>query len=173
MVGYSEEELFDKTFDSLIHPDDLQYMEQSLKRAIDEGTKLYRVEFRHLHKNGGVVWTENTASLVRNPDGTLQYFVAGVVDITGRKEAENAAANLSGRLIQAQEDERRHIARELHDDIGQRLAVVMMDLDKLRGDFDSSDRRRTSITRLRSRVRDLAADVQTFHIEPTPQSWST
>ena len=53
-----------------------------------------------------MVWTENTASLVRNPDSTLQYFVAGVVDITGRKDAETAAANLSGRLIQAQEDHR-------------------------------------------------------------------
>ena len=162
MVGYSEEELFDKTFRSLIHPHDLQYMEQKLKSAVDDGTKFYRVEFRHLHKNRSVVWTESTASLVRNPDGTLLYFVAGVVDITRRKEAEMVAANLSGRLIQAQEDERRHFAREIHDDIGQRAAVISIGLHELRKSFDSNDPRETSIQNLVNSMAALSEDLHSL-----------
>jgi PAS domain S-box-containing protein len=162
MVGYSEEELFDIMFRSLIHPHDLQYMEQSLKSAVDGGTRFYRLEFRHLHKNRSVVWTESTASLIRNPDGTLQYFVAGVVDITGRKEAENAAANLSGRLIQAQEDEHRHFAREIHDNIGQRAAVISIALQKLEKSFDSKDPRGTSIQNLVSSMAFLSEDLRSL-----------
>lgn len=159
MVGYSEEELFDLRFHSLIHPDDLRYLEQTLKRAVDDGTKFYRVEFRHLHKNGQVVWTESTASLIRNPDGTLQYFVAGVVDITGRKDAETAAASLSGRLIEAQEDERRHFAREIHDDLGQRVAVLSVGLQQLRKSFDSEDPRQASIQELIRSIEFLSEDL--------------
>jgi PAS domain S-box-containing protein len=162
MVGYSEPELFDRELYSLVHPDDLEYVKRSLKRAADEGTRFYRVEFRQLHKKGGVVWTESTASLVRNPDGTVQYFVADVVNITGRKDAETAAANLSGRLIQAQEDERRHIARELHDDVGQRLAVFGMDLAMLRKDIDSTDAKRKSIKSLSGKAGDLAGKVRSL-----------
>src|SRR5215469_1323411 len=159
MVGFSEEELFDKTFRSLIHPDDLQSVEQSFASAVENGTKFYRVEFRHIHKNRSVLWTENTASLLRNPDGTLQYFVAGVVDITGRKKAEMAAANLSGRLIQAQEDERLHFAREIHDNIGQQAAVISLGLCELGRSFDSNDTRKQSIHNLVSGMAVLSEDL--------------
>jgi PAS domain S-box-containing protein len=160
MVGYSEEELFDLTFRSLIHPDDLQHVEQKLKSATEDGTKFYRVEYRHLHKNRSVVWNESTASLIRNPDGTLEYFVAGVVDITGRKQAEMAAANLSGRLIQAQEDERRHFAREIHDNVGQQAVVISIGLQELAKSFDSKDPREGSIKNLVSSMAVLSEDLR-------------
>jgi len=159
MVGYSEEELFDRTARSIIHPDDLQYMEQRLKSAVDDGAKFYQVEFRLVRKNRSVVWTENTASLVRNPDGTLQYLVSGVVNITGRKEAEMAAANLGGRLIQAQEDERLHFAREIHDNIGQQAAVISLGLSELRRSSDSKETREKSIQNLQSGMLVLSEDL--------------
>jgi PAS domain S-box-containing protein len=160
MVGYSEEELCDKTFRSLIHPDDLQHAMQSLESAIEEGGRAYQVEFRHVRKNRSVVWTENTASLIRNPDGTLQYFVAGIVDITARKEAELVVANLSGRLIQAQEDERRIFAREIHDNIGQQAVAISIGLHELGKSFDSKDPRETAIQNLVSSIGVLSDDLR-------------
>jgi signal transduction histidine kinase len=53
------------------------------------------------------------------------------VDVTDHKKAEEALFNLGGRLIEAQEQERRHIARELHDDISQKLAVLSIELQQL------------------------------------------
>jgi signal transduction histidine kinase len=54
-----------------------------------------------------------------------------LVDVTDRKLAEDALSTLSGRLIEAQEEERRRIAREIHDDYNQRLAVVAIDMEEL------------------------------------------
>lgn len=162
MLGYSEEELFDRTLRSIVHPDDQPRLRRALDQAVEDGRKFYRIEGRYLHKNGDVVWTENTASLVRNPDGTLQYFVADIVDITGRKKAEKAAASLGGRLIQAQEDERRHFAREIHDDMGQRLTVFIVDLEKLRRDFDLQDPRRSAIQKLVSSATELSEDLRSL-----------
>jgi signal transduction histidine kinase len=53
------------------------------------------------------------------------------VDVTDRKMAEEALSSLSGRLIDAQEEERRRIAREIHDDYSQRLALLAIELENL------------------------------------------
>ncbi len=53
------------------------------------------------------------------------------VDITDRKQVEEELASLSGRLISAQEEERKRIAREIHDDYSQHLALLAMDLENL------------------------------------------
>jgi signal transduction histidine kinase len=58
-------------------------------------------------------------------------------DITERKEAEEAITALTGRLIDAQEDERKRIARELHDDYNQRLAMLAMDLEQVAEDDEN------------------------------------
>ena len=55
------------------------------------------------------------------------------VDITDRKQVEEELASLSGRLISAQEEERKRIAREIHDDYSQHLALLAMDLENARG----------------------------------------
>ena len=59
-------------------------------------------------------------------------YVGSAIDITQHKLAESALSTISQRLIEAQEEERAWIARELHDDIGQRLALLMMNLRGLR-----------------------------------------
>ena len=60
--------------------------------------------------------------------------VVAFVDITERKLAEAALANVSRKLIEAQEQERARIGRELHDDIGQRLALLAVELQQLHED---------------------------------------
>ena len=60
-----------------------------------------------------------------------QCALSVIADITERKMAEKALASLSGRLIEAQDEERKRIARELHDDYNQRLAMVAIDLEQL------------------------------------------
>ena len=54
-----------------------------------------------------------------------------IADITERKRAEEALSSLSGRLIEAQDEERKRIAREIHDDYTQRLAMVAFELEQL------------------------------------------
>lgn len=87
--------------------------------------------------------------------------VVAFVDITERKVAEQALARMNQRLLEAQEQERARIARELHDDIGQRLALLTMELDNLHGNSSNlSTDVRSRIHELRSQSSQIAGDIQ-------------
>ena len=96
-----------------------------------------------------------------------------VRDITPRKQAEAALQNLSARLINAHEDERGRIARELHDDFSQSLAILTVDLELFRdrlpesqqsfADFLASQIQRTK--EISSRLQTMTHQLQPFIIE--------
>jgi PAS domain S-box-containing protein len=84
-----------------------------------------------------------------------------IADITERKLAEEAISGFSRRLIEAQETERTRIARELHDDINQRLAMVAVGLKTLRRDLADSDQKTSRrIEEATAQVSDLESDIQ-------------
>jgi PAS domain S-box-containing protein len=87
-------------------------------------------------------------------------FVAAAEDITMRRQAEKARVELSQRLITAQEEQFTHVARELHDNIGQSLALFSMEVETIRlaltGRSPESDAR---LTRLGGRLKDLGRVV--------------
>ncbi|HEY9713030.1 MAG TPA: PAS domain S-box protein, partial [Chroococcales cyanobacterium] len=84
-----------------------------------------------------------------------------VVDITERKQAEDALSSVSRRLIEAHEEERTRIARELHDDINLRLAMVAVNLETLKQDLPSIEHKvRRRLDDLCSYASDLTSDVQ-------------
>ena len=90
-----------------------------------------------------------------------QCVLSVIADVTERKMAEEALAGLSGRLIDAQEAERTRIARELHDDINQRLAIVAVSLKMLKEDLPASEVKMSRrIEDACERVSDLENDVQ-------------
>jgi len=97
-----------------------------------------------------------------------KQFTAIIRDITERKMAEEAVNSLSGRLIEAQEEERRRIAREIHDDYNQRLAVIAVDLEELaandlRLDVDAVERLHELWNRVSELVEDLHALSHRLH----------
>jgi signal transduction histidine kinase len=91
--------------------------------------------------------------------------VVAFVDITERKLAEAALANVSRRLIEAQEQERSRIARELHDDIGQRLAQLAIKLAQLQQSPPNSSELRSRIVELQKQTSEIAADIQSLSHE--------
>jgi PAS domain S-box-containing protein len=101
-------------------------------RALAEGRTIYNVETGVLLENSEVIWTSVSAA----PVDVAEVGAAVVtVDITERKHAEHALQEsrerlqiLSQRLVEVQEEERRAIARELHDRVGQTLAALNINL---------------------------------------------
>lgn len=87
-----------------------------------------------------------------------KLFTVIIRDITERKMAEEALIHLGGRLIEAQEEERRRVAREIHDDYNQRLAVLAIDLEELAENIENSDMGRR-LHDLWSQVCELGADL--------------
>ena len=73
----------------------------------------------------------NTGAIPSGKGRRSSGAVVAFFDITARKLADAALAGVSGKLIEAQEQERRRIARELHDDIGQRLALLSIEMAQL------------------------------------------
>lgn len=90
MLGYSEAELLALSIPAVTHPDDLSTDMQLLQELLAGTRESYQLEKRNLHKNGGVVHIQLSASLVRDADGVPLYFVSQVQDISQRKAFEDA-----------------------------------------------------------------------------------
>lgn len=104
-------------FLATVHPDDRLMAEDAIRRCLEEGS-LLDVEFRAKGHDGSTQWLRATGRAL--DDGEQGESLHGVIaDIEPRKRAEAERADLLRRLAQAQEDERRRIARELHDQVGQ------------------------------------------------------
>jgi signal transduction histidine kinase len=88
-----------------------------------------------------------------------------IADITERKLAEAALANVSRKLIEAQEQERTRIGRELHDDIGQRLAMVAIQLQQTHEDFLVLPEVRNRMGELNKEISGIADDIQSLSHE--------
>lgn len=160
-LGYTEEELLQKTVQSVTLPEDWPSFSQRLREALDQGKGFQKVEKRCLHKSGRIVTTESSASLIRGLSGEPRYFVGEVLDITQRKLAEEALSGVSGRLIEAHEEERRWIARELHDDFNQRVALVSVMLERMKEELPAREgTAKRRIEEASQHVKELASDIQ-------------
>src|SRR5690606_38202136 len=88
IVGWSAEELTTKTFPGITHPDDVEPNLALLRRVLSGEIDHYAMEKRYRRKDGSVVWCNLTVSCVRKIDGTVDYFISVVEDISKRKRAE-------------------------------------------------------------------------------------
>jgi PAS domain S-box-containing protein len=118
-----------------------------------------------MFSNGGRHWVTARGEAMRDADGRITGLRGTVQDITARKRAEEELSNQSRRLIEAQEAERARIARELHDDIGQRLVLLSIALQQLQQSTDSAGELHRSIAALSGETADIATDVQALSHE--------
>ncbi len=98
IVGYSEEELLEKTFQEITHPDDLDADLEQVRRILAGKIDTYQLEKRYIHKDGHAVWILLSISLVRNEGREPLYFVSQIQNITERKLAEEALRESERRL---------------------------------------------------------------------------
>jgi len=110
-----------------VHPEDRQMVKGLIREHAARGVKF---DYRMKSADGRMVWLHGVIHLSMN--AFSQPELTGVmVDITAQKVAEEAAHELSGRLLHLQDEERRHVARELHDSLGQYLSVLGMNVGTL------------------------------------------
>jgi PAS domain S-box-containing protein len=135
-----------------VHPDDLPVATETMSRAIEEKGE-YRCEYRIIWSDGSMHWVEGRGKPVYDKGGRCLKVSGLIVDITERKEAEEALReseealrksyarieDLAGRLIAAQEEERRYVARELHDDLNQQVAALAIGISRLKRQFSNAD----------------------------------
>jgi PAS domain S-box-containing protein len=88
IVGYPVDELLTKTFQDITHPDDLAAEVAQVERMCAGKIDGYAVDKRYIRKDSAVVWGRKTVSHVRKSDGSIDYFVSVVEDISARKAHE-------------------------------------------------------------------------------------
>jgi PAS domain S-box-containing protein len=161
MLGYTNEELCGMSCDRFANPEDSQDDWACFQRLRAGSIDHYSLEKRYVRKDGARIWGRLNVSLLKRGCGGPPLVVALVEDITERKVADEALSNVSRRLIEAQEQERTRIARDLHDDINQRLGLLAIELERLKMDVpDSSVEVLRRMDELQKQAADIAADIQ-------------
>jgi PAS domain S-box-containing protein len=114
-----------------LHPDDRSRVMDDRRRLHDGEVSRLFVEYRYLHPVQGQKWIQHIAvGVTRDADDRILKTSGVLRDITPRKRGEEELHDLSRRLIGAHEEERAFLARELHDDVSQRLAALAIDVGR-------------------------------------------
>ena len=117
-----------------VHPDDRRRVLEAVADARKK-QKLYAAEFRVVLPDGTVRWLGSRGKFYYARNGNPERMLGVSLDITERKRAEEALSCMNRRVIEAEERERNRIARDLHEDVGQRLALLANAIEQLKNDF--------------------------------------
>ena len=143
-----------------VHPDDQDLLVSAFERLTPD-SPLFQVSYRMFRPDGEIVWVERNSRAYFDERGRVLRIIGMAADVTQRKRAEEALSSLSRRLIQAQEAERARIARDLHDDIGQRLALLTVTVEQLTEiRSHTSDEGRSHLDALRAQTTEISASVR-------------
>jgi PAS domain S-box-containing protein len=143
-----------------IHPEDVAQCWDNYASAFDRREQV-QIDFRLRRHDGEYRWIVSTGAPRYHRDGSFAGYIGSAIDVTERRLAAEALATINQRLVDAQEEERRRIARELHDDIVQRLAVLAMNLDMLARPSDApATESQQKIAKARDEGIDLLKDMQ-------------
>jgi len=139
-----------------LHPDDADRCVEMCRTAFDERVP-FEMEYRLGRHDGSYRWVFDQAVPRFHADGAFAGYIGSAIDVTDRKLAEEALSRVSRQLIEAQEQERMRLARELHDDINPRLTLVSMSLDRLK---HGSAEFREEIAAASLQLAELVQDIQ-------------
>jgi len=159
-LGQSVETILGNGWTDCIHSDDLERAWDTYSTAFDR-REPFQSQYRFRRHDGEYRWITDTGVPRFNADGSFAGYIGTAVDVTERKLAEEALTTMNRKLIEAHEEERTWIARELHDDINQRVALLALNLEALKHDLPASDgQARNRIEEANKDVQNLASDIQ-------------
>lgn len=179
VLGYAPEEI-DPTiswWSERIHPDERESVISSLHAVIESGERFWSGEYRYRRADGAFAHFHDRGYVLREESGKPIRMIGAMLDVTERKHAEEKNARLfeevregrerleilSLRLVTLQEAERREIARELHDEIGQQLTGLKLILemkDQRRDGAETAPEAQRIVRELMDRVRELSMNLR-------------
>lgn len=168
MLDYSEEELLGMRCADFSDPTTNSKDEILFAKVRKGEIDRYTVEKKFIRKDGSRIWGRVDVALLRGGEDASPLVIGMLEDITKRKDAEYEIQRarveleqLAGSLIQAQENERHRISRELHDDIGQRLSLLAVEIDLLSGTLATMNEyeQQRHMNQIKSETDSLITDV--------------
>ena len=155
IFGIKEDRLISATFvKEIVHPDDVKLIHENLELAA-KGLKEYNLDHRIVFPDGSVRWVSTRAELYRDETGKPIRFFGAVLDITEQKNAELQIKTyneqlrlLTAHLQGIREDERTRIGREIHDELGQQLTAIKMDISWI--SKNTTDKKEAIVNKLKN-----------------------
>ena len=161
-TGRSMEQELGSGWAAAVHPEDLARVLGIYSSAFDTRVD-FEMEYRLRRFDGKYRWIVDYGVPRFESDGVFCGYIGSCVDITDRKLAAESLEELSGRLITAQDEERRRIARELHDDFSQRLALQGIGLAQLWKKMPESDVvERAKVQELLKGIQEISSDMHSL-----------
>jgi len=143
-----------------VHADDVKAFVDAYINAF-EHRQSFEIEYRLRRHDGEYRWILDLGVPRFNRDGSIAGYIGSCLDVTERKRAQEVLSNVSSKLIEAHEEERTRIARELHDDVNQRIALLVAALERLQQDLPVSEKQtKQRIEEARAEISDLGSDIQ-------------
>lgn len=162
MLGFPTNAWYEPNFfASHIHPHDRRRVLSAYLSAYQKQARLvehFDLTFRMIGNEGRVAWVQNLVSITPE-NGTAARMHGFMIDISERKRSEEALKLLGSRLIAAQEEERKRIARELHDDLNQRMAVLSIELDQLSQKTRKSHGLQKCLHEMQLQAQEISSDI--------------
>ena len=165
MLGYSREDVIGKPFSNFLTTSSRSEYKKNFKRFKKDGV-IFGVHFNIKHKNGKIIATEFNGRVGHDDHGRFQQTHCIMHDITERvraqKELEKSKqefANLAAHLQSVRENERANVAREIHDELGQALTALKMDLSWTSTKISGSDKK--VILKIKSMMKLIDSVLQT------------
>jgi PAS domain S-box-containing protein len=151
---------YDDVWTKYIHPDDIEAVLSANALGL-ERRENFSKQYRLRRKDGVYRWMFDVAAPRVNGDGSFAGFIGSAADITDQKLAQEALEKVGGQLIEAQEKERSRIARDLHDDICQRLAILSVELEQA-GRNGVSPSTKKKLEEIEQHCAEITTDIQSL-----------
>ena len=150
-----------KQFAARVHPDDRERYIATTETGLTAASPTYQTSYRVLRPDGSVTWLEESGRAFFDAQGKMLRAIGIGVDVSDRKHAEEAILGIGRKLIEAHEQERTRIGRDLHDDIVQRLALLSIELESVQQNVpDAASELRTRIGTLQNEATQITNDLQ-------------
>ena len=142
-----------------VHSEDFEVCLKTYTEAFDRREQ-FEMLYRLRRHDGEYRWVSDTGVPRFNDDGTFAGYIGSCIDVTERQRASQALSTIGRKLIEAHEQERTWIGRELHDDISQRLAMLVLELDRWSHVNPANGNFSKRLIRARRQVTDIVDAVQ-------------
>jgi PAS domain S-box-containing protein len=166
-TGLSETDLLNGLA-GIVHPEDYSEGLDMYRRGFDQ-RQPFRKQCRLRRHDGQYRWMLDIGVPRFHKDGSFAGYIGSCTDVTDHKLAEEVLSDIARKLVAAQEKERTRIARELHDDISQRLAMLAVELEQVQNDPSEIQQRvselRKQTTEISNGVQALSHDLHSSQLE--------
>lgn len=150
-----------------VHPNDHERCLDRYTSAFDR-RETFEMEYRLRRSDGKFRWIYDVGTPRFSSDGEFLGYIGSCIDIADRKHAEEAVRELGGRLIAAQEDERSRIARELHDNLNQAMALFSIELEQLAQKIPEKGKLKPRVKALWIKAQEISAEIHRLSYQLHP-----